>query len=96
MTSRQARVPRHALWDELVRAGRDLGTRLSSQERAIRNARAATTQLSRQRVERDAVELYLADLEDERASDPPDRGDRPGAPRPEPHDRSGALGHAGA
>ena len=31
----------------------------SSNGRAVDNARAATTQLSRQRVERDEVELYL-------------------------------------
>ena len=31
------------------------------QERAIANARAAATELSRRRVEREEVELYLAD-----------------------------------
>ena len=52
-----------AVWDQLVQTGVELGARLSSQERAVRNARAATTELSRARVERDAVELYLADHE---------------------------------
>ncbi|GAA1942281.1 hypothetical protein [Nocardioides marmoribigeumensis] len=54
------------LWDQLVQVGRDLAVRLSSQERAVRNARGATTELSRARVERDAVELFLADHEEER------------------------------
>lgn len=31
-----------------------------SHERAVANARAATTELARRRVERDEVELYLA------------------------------------
>ena len=53
------------LWDQVVRAGTDLAVRLSSQERAVRNARVATTELSRARVERDAVELFLADHEEE-------------------------------
>ena len=51
------------LWDQLVDAGAALAARLSSQERAVSNARGATTELSRARVERDAVELYLADHE---------------------------------
>ena len=54
------------LWDQLVQTGAELAVRLSSQERAVRNARAATTELSRARVERDAVELFLADHEEER------------------------------
>jgi hypothetical protein len=33
-----------------------------SNERAVANARAAATELSRMRVERDEVELFLADL----------------------------------
>ena len=63
MTSRQTG---QALWDQVVRMGLDLGARMSSQDRSVRNARAATTEMSRARVERDAVELYLADREDER------------------------------
>jgi hypothetical protein len=59
-------VASSTLWDQLVQAGRDLAVRLSSQERAVRNARGATTELSRARVERDAVELFLADHEEER------------------------------
>jgi len=39
---------------------RGLFARLVSQERALANARAAATELSRARVERDEVELYLA------------------------------------
>ena len=68
MTSRQAsgRAAVAGLWDQLVQTGADLAARLSSQERAVRNARSATTELSRARVERDAVELFLADHEDER------------------------------
>ena len=54
------------LWDQLVQAGTDLAVRLSSQDRAVRNARVATTEMSRARVERDAVELFLADHEEER------------------------------
>ena len=55
-------------WDQVVQAGADLAARLSSQERAVRNARVATTELSRARVERDAVELFLADHEQERVA----------------------------
>ena len=33
----------------------------ASNQRAVDNARAAATELSRRRVERDEVELYLAD-----------------------------------
>ena len=62
-------MPSRTLWDQVVRMGLDLGARMSSQERAVRNARAATTELSRARVERDAVELYLADREEERLAD---------------------------
>ena len=36
---------------------------LVSQDRALANARAAATALSRLRVEREEVELFLADLE---------------------------------
>jgi hypothetical protein len=57
------------LWDHVVQAGADLAVRFSSQERALRNARAATTELSRARVERDAVELFLADHEEERLAE---------------------------
>jgi hypothetical protein len=63
VTSRQTG---QAWWDQVVRVGLDLGARMSSQDRAVRNARVATTELSRARVERDAVELYLADREEER------------------------------
>lgn len=47
----------------LVTMARDLGQALSDQERALDNARRATTALSRKRVERDEVDLYLEDLE---------------------------------
>lgn len=50
------------LRDQLTELGIELATRLSSQERAVANARSATTALSRARVERDAVELYLDGL----------------------------------
>jgi hypothetical protein len=48
------------LRDHLVELGVELAARLSSQEHAVANARSATTALSRARVERDAVELFLA------------------------------------
>ena len=47
------------LRDQLVELGIELAARLSNQERAVANARAATTELSRARVERDSVELFL-------------------------------------
>ena len=50
-----------ALRDQLVELGVELAARLSSQEHAVANARSATTALSRARVERDAVELFLSD-----------------------------------
>jgi hypothetical protein len=50
------------LRDQLLELGIELAARLSSQDRAMANARSATTALSRARVERDAVELYLAGL----------------------------------
>ena len=88
-----------AWWDHVVQAGRDLGARLSSQERALRNARAATTVLSRARVERDAVELYLADHEERLAAAQDDeRVEQATVPRQrrDADDRPGAVGHAGA
>ena len=39
---------------------RGLLTRLAGQDRALANARTAATELSRRRVEREEVELYLA------------------------------------
>jgi hypothetical protein len=54
-----------ALKDQLWELGFELAARLSSQETAVANARSATTALSRARVERDAVELYLAELEEQ-------------------------------
>jgi len=39
---------------------RGLLTRLVGQERALANARAAATELSQRRVEREEVELFLA------------------------------------
>ncbi|MDX6324286.1 MAG: hypothetical protein QOK15_640 [Nocardioidaceae bacterium] len=44
-----------------MRAISDVVRALAGQERSVSNARAAATQLSRQRVERQDVELYLAD-----------------------------------
>lgn len=52
------------LKDQLLELGLELATRLSSQDTAVVNARTATTELSRARVERDSVELYLADLDE--------------------------------
>jgi hypothetical protein len=68
-----------ALWDQLVRLGLEISTRMSSQDRAVANARVATTELSRARVERDAVELYLAGHEEERlaATEGTDEADLP-------------------
>jgi hypothetical protein len=78
VTSRQTG---QGLWDQVVRMGLDLGARMSSQDRAVSNARAATTELSRARVERDAVELYLTDREEERlASEAGDARDDAGIP----------------
>jgi hypothetical protein len=42
-----------------------------SHERAVANARAATTELSRRRVEREDVELYLTDRAARRAAAAP-------------------------
>ncbi len=89
MASRQGTPGGRAWWDQLVQAGAELGARLSSQERAVRNARLATTELSRARVERDAVELYLADHEERLAS--VEDADEAGLPR----QRSSAVGEAG-
>ena len=41
-----------------------------SNERAVVNARGATTELSRRRVERDEVELFLVELEARRTAAP--------------------------
>lgn len=41
---------------------------LASNARAVANARAATTELSRLRVERDDVELFLGELRTTRAA----------------------------
>lgn len=42
----------------------------TSNERALGNARAAATELSRQRVERDDVAIFLAELAERRTADP--------------------------
>ena len=46
----------------------------SSNDRAVANARAATTQLSRQRVEREEIELFLQERWGERAGSLPAAG----------------------
>ena len=46
-----------------MRAINDVVRALMGQDGALRNARAAATHLSRQRVERQDVELYFADRE---------------------------------
>jgi hypothetical protein len=50
-------------WWDVVRAW---GAQLASQDRALHNARRASTALLRRRVERDEVALYLDGLEEER------------------------------
>ena len=52
------------LKDQLLELGVELAARMSSQTTALANARSATTALSRARVERDSVELYLAELDE--------------------------------
>ncbi len=47
------------LREQLLDLGRELMARVSSQERSVANARSATTELSRARVERNDVELFL-------------------------------------
>jgi hypothetical protein len=42
----------------------------ASNERAVGNARAAATELSRRRIERDDVAIFLAGLEERRTADP--------------------------
>jgi hypothetical protein len=42
--------------------------RLTSQDRAIANARAAATETSRRRVERLEIDLFLAELAERKAS----------------------------
>ena len=46
----------------------ELLTRIVSQDKALANARAATTQLSQRRVERVEVDLFLAELAARKAS----------------------------
>ena len=53
----------------------------ASHERAVGNARAAATELSRRRVERDEVELYLAELAPSGARPAPRRGLTPASAR---------------
>ncbi len=48
-----------SLREQLLDLGLELVSRMSSQERSVANARAATTALSRARVERNEVELFL-------------------------------------
>lgn len=48
-----------SLREQLLDLGIELVARLSSQDHSVANARAATTELSRARVERNAVELFL-------------------------------------
>jgi hypothetical protein len=57
------------LKDQLFELGVELAARMSSQTTALANARSATTALSRARVERDSVELFLAELEEPVESD---------------------------
>ena len=64
------------LKDQLLELGIEIAARVSSQERAVANARTATTALSRARVERDSVDLYLAELDDQ-----DERGDEEPKPR---------------
>lgn len=52
------------LKDQLLELGVELAARMSSQTTALANARSATTALSRARVERDSVELFLAELDE--------------------------------
>ncbi len=47
------------VWRQAWTWGTALGNRLADQETALTNARRASTQLLRRRVERDEVELYL-------------------------------------
>jgi hypothetical protein len=65
-----------ALKDQMLELGIEIMARLSSQETAVHNARAATTALSRARVERDSVDLFLDGLDD-----PIDDGDDERQPR---------------
>ena len=50
-------------WRQAWSWGTRLGSHLANQETALTNARRASTDLPRRRVERDEVELYLDDLE---------------------------------
>jgi len=52
-----------------MRAINDVVRALMGQERALSNARAAATRLSRRRVEQQDVELYFADHEAATAAD---------------------------
>ena len=51
-----------SVWRQAWAWGTAVGSRLADQETALTNARRASTQLLRKRVERDEVELYLDDL----------------------------------
>ena len=52
-----------SVWRQAWAWGTAVGSRLADQETALTNARRASTQLLRRRVERDEVELYLDDLD---------------------------------
>jgi hypothetical protein len=63
---------------DIVSIGRRVAVQLTgwlaSQERAVTNARRASTEVSRRRVERDEVTIYLDALEN-----PPEPASTPGA-----------------
>ena len=59
-----------SVWRQARSWGTRVGIQLSSQETSLVNARRASTQLSRRRVERDEVDIFLDDLEDRPAPEP--------------------------
>ena len=69
-----------AVWGQVRSWGARVGEVVSSQEVALTNARRASTQASRRRVEREAVEIYLDEMEpDTDGAQPPAHGSRTAA-----------------
>ena len=70
LNSLRPQHPRTAIWRLRAPWRRTVGWAVASQEVAIGNARAATTELSRQALVRDEVEVFLAERRADRAAHP--------------------------
>ena len=76
-----------SVWSQARTWATRVGDQLASQEVAISNARRASTQLLRRRVERDEVEIFLDDL-DERDQAPAGSSPEPRTPSVLPAQRA--------